>query len=112
MQLGTPPRRAFIECVPGSHWTFAGNSKIDVSAGRLVYSLYRNLLFPSLGQKKAFEGVFEGGSHFDEKENWLPPVSAGQSIYSPYQMHLLPIAGYQGGSHFLATNWLPAETEV
>ena len=42
-----------------------------------------------------------------EIADWLPSVSAGQSVYSPYIRHLLPIAGYQGGSHFLATNWLP-----
>ena len=42
-------------------------------------------------------------------------VQAGCStprIYSPCQRHLLPITGYQGGSHFLATNWLPPRTGI
>ena len=47
-----------------------------------------------------------------EIADWLPSVSAGQSVYSPYIRHLLPIAGYQGGSHFLATNWLPPRTGI
>ena len=42
-----------------------------------------------------------------ETKDWLPGVSAGQRVYSPYQGHLLPLSGYQPGSHFLATNWLP-----
>ncbi len=47
-----------------------------------------------------------------ENGDWLPPVSAGQSVYSPNTRRLLPIDGYQGGSHFLATNWLPAKTDI
>ncbi len=84
-----------------------GDSKNGVSAGRLFYSLYRNLLFPSLGQKKAFEGVSRGGSHLPENEGWLPGISAGQRVYSPYEGDLFPYAGYHLGSHLLATNWLP-----
>ena len=55
-------------------------------------------------------GDFRGGSHFAFSEGWLPDVSAGRLIYSPCHGHLLPITGYQGGSHFLATNWLPPES--
>ena len=52
------------------------------------------------------------GSQFGEKQPVRIIVSAGQSVYSPYIRHLLPIAGYQGGSHFLATNWLPPRTGI
>ena len=63
-------------------------------------------------RKRPRRGVSGGGSHIAVSRDWLPPVSAGQSVYSPYRKHLLPITGYQGGSHFLATNWLPVETDI
>ena len=47
-----------------------------------------------------------------EIADWLPPVFAGQSVYSPNIRHLLPITGYQGGSRFPATNWLPLRTPI
>ena len=64
---------------------------------------------PYAAENRAFGRDSGGGSHFAFSEGWLPLVSAGQRIYSPYQRHLLPTAGYQGGSHFLATSWLPPE---
>ena len=91
----------------GSHLAFRKGFSNSVSAGKLIYSPYEKHLFPSLGQKKASEGVFGGGSHLPENEGWLPGDSAGQRIYSPYEGDLFPYAGYHLGSQSLAINWLP-----
>lgn len=79
----------------GSYLAFKRGFSNSVSAGRLIYSPHEKHLFPSLGQKRASEGVFGGGSHLPENEGWLPGVSAGQRIYSPYEGNLFPYAGYQ-----------------
>ena len=80
----------------GSHLAFRKGFSNSVSAGKLIYSPYEKHLFPSLGQKKASEGVFGGGSHLPENEGWLPGDSAGQRIYSPMLATTL-----------VASRWLP-----